>query len=465
MSERKQILLKAHRRQKRMVVLALAACAVLLGALVGLWAALVFVILAWGMHEAWFADHLFYKPSDDYHYVFPPNVQPITVSLAKGQPVALSDTLPVGETLILEVALRASRVGRFLDPFVNIGDDRQDFERGARGVRYLNLSGQRERLLAGELRVQGQRCELESGARLFVMDNPDFTQQRMMIIAPHADDAELAAFGQYQRAADVSIVTLTQGEIEAEAYEALGLTPQQAARLKGRLRAWDSLAAPLWGGVTQANCVQLGYFCMQLPAMHAEPDKPFGSKISGDRDIRAVRRYNPALLPADIDGEPTWRNLVADLVALLEQRRPQVLVMPHPELDPHADHVASTRAVLEAVAMSQWKPSFALYYANHLHDNDRWPMGPANQGVALPPAIEPLVPYAVWSPVLSTQAQLDKAMALRLQHDLQTPLPVKRRIRRVLQSVLADRQWPRAGEDEFFRKAVRLHEVFFVHPL
>jgi LmbE family N-acetylglucosaminyl deacetylase len=465
MSERKQTLLKAHRRHKRMAVLALTACAVLLGAVVGPWATLVFVMLAWVAHEAWFADHLFYQPGDDYHYAFPPEVQPIAVALANGQLIGLPDMLPIGETLILEVTLRTSLVGRFLDPFVSIGDDRQDFERGARGVRYLNLSGQREQLLAGGLRIQGQRCELSSSGRLFVMDNPDFTQQRMMIIAPHADDAELAAFGQYQRAADVSIVTLTQGEIEAQAYEALGLAPAQAARLKGRLRTWDSLAAPLWGGVTQANCVQLGYFCMQLPAMRAEPDMPFGSKVSGDLDIRPARRHNPVPLPADLTGEPTWRHLVADLVALLEHRRPQVLVMPHPELDPHADHVASTQAVFEAIAISQWKPDFALYYANHLHDNDRWPMGPANQGVALPPAIEPLAPYAVWSPVLSAEVQLDKAMALRLQHDLQTPLPLKRRLRRSLQRVLAARQWPRTGEDEFFRKAVRLHEVFFVHPL
>ncbi len=45
-----------------------------------------------------------------------------------------------------------------------------------------------------------------------------------MMLAPHADDAELAAFGLYSRADNVSIVTLTQGEIEAEHYQRLGLS-------------------------------------------------------------------------------------------------------------------------------------------------------------------------------------------------------------------------------------------------
>ena len=45
------------------------------------------------------------------------------------------------ETLILEWRLSAGWFGRFLDPQVWIGEDRQDFERGLDGLRYLNLSG------------------------------------------------------------------------------------------------------------------------------------------------------------------------------------------------------------------------------------------------------------------------------------------------------------------------------------
>jgi hypothetical protein len=60
---------------------------------------------------------------------------------------------------------------------------------------------------------------------------------------------------------------------------------------------------------------------------------------------------------------------------------------------------------------------------------------------------------------------MDKAMALGMQHDLQGRPPLKRRLRRVIQRLLAGRCWPRTGEDEFFRKAVRRHELFWVRPL
>jgi len=56
-------------------------------------------------------------------------------------------------------------------------------------------------------------------------------------------------------------------------------------------------------------------------------------------------------------------------------------------------------------------------------------------------------------------------MALAMQHDLQVPLPMKKRLRRSIQRVLAGRRWPTTGDDEFFRKAVRRHELFWVRHL
>jgi LmbE family N-acetylglucosaminyl deacetylase len=286
--------------------------------------------------------------------------------------------------------LRSTIVGRYLDPHVLLGDDRQDFERGVRGQRYLNLSGQADALGKGELPIKGRHCRLPVSGTLYSMLNRDYAERRIMLLAPHADDAELAAFGLYSRAPEVVIVTLTQGEIEAGGYQRLGLNAARAARLKGRLRSWDSLAVPLWGGVSQNRCVQLGYYCLRLTAMLAEPGQSFASRESADADVRSVRRQNPLLLPADADGLPSGRNLLADLVALLEHFRPEVIVTPHPQLDPHADHVATTEALAQALRQSRWQPEIALFYANHLHDNDRWPMGPAGSGIALPPALAPL---------------------------------------------------------------------------
>jgi LmbE family N-acetylglucosaminyl deacetylase len=464
MQGRKQQLLKHHRRHKRIALLLALLALALLGILVAWWWVPLLLVLGWVAHEAWFADHLFYSPRDDYRYVFPEGTACLPARLIGGR-LHIEGEFGAAETLILEWRIGAGWLGRFLDPQVWLGDDRQDLERGVAGVRYLNLSGQGEALRRGELALYGRFCRLGAEGRLFALSNPDYAERRVLVLAPHADDAELAAFGLYSRCREASIVTLTQGEIEAEHYQRLGLSLPEAARLKGRLRAWDSLAIPLWGGVPQNRCVQLGYYCLQLPAMAEAPTQAFASRESGEADVRSVRRHNPFVLPADANGVPSWDNLVADLAALLEHFRPEVLVTPHPELDPHSDHVAATRALLAAVQVSAWQPQTLLLYANHLHDNDRWPMGPAGTGIALPPAIAALPADGLWSPCLPASVQLDKAMALAMQHDLQLPLPAKKRLRRLIQRLLAGRSWPQTGEDEFMRKAVRRHELFWVRPL
>jgi len=464
MSGRKQALLKQHRRQKRIALLLALVALLMVGVLVTWWWMPILLVVGWVAHEAWFADHLFYAPGDDYSYAFAGDVPVLTGRIEAGR-LVLDGDVGAADTLILQVQLHAGWLGRWLDPYVVIGADRQDFERGVQGRRYLNLSGQHVQLASGDLSVRGRFCRIEPAVTLYALSNPDYAEQRLMVIAPHADDAELAAFGLYSRARNASIVTLTQGEIEAEAYHHLGLDQAAAAQLKGRLRTWDSLAIPLWGGVPQSQCLQLGYYCLQLPAMQAQPEAAFASRESGAGDIRSARAANSIQLPGDVDGLPSWQNLLADLVASLEHFRPEVIVTPHPQLDPHSDHVASTQALLQAIELSSWKPKTLLLYANHLHDNDRWPMGPAGFGIALPPAIEALPDDGLWSPTLDAAQRLDKAMALAMQHDLQGALPLKRRIRRLIQFVLAGRRWPATGEDEFFRKAVRRHELFWVRTL
>lgn len=418
-----------------------------------------------------FADHLFYSPQEDYRYRFPEETLRLPVRLVGGR-VQLPDNTDLEglarASLFLQVRLRASLLGRWFDPQVQLGDDRQTFERGVAGVRYLNLSGQNQLLVQGGMRVRGRFCQLDETGELFVFPTPAQAPQRTLILAPHADDAELAAFGLYSslaRTGEVVIVTLTQGEIEAGHYRRLGLSPAEAARLKGRLRAWDSRAIPLWAGVAPENCLQLGYYCLRLQEMRSAPDKAFASRESGEQDIRTVRRGNPLVLPGDRDGKATWRNLVADLAACLEHYRPQCILLPHPELDPHADHRATGLALQEALqqldGQNAWQPEEFLLYVNHLHDNDRWPMGEAHTGVALPPALVDLPADTLHCHLLDAEQQLDKAMALAMQHDLQVPLSRKIRLRRLIQRILLRRRWPLTGEDEFMRKAVCRHELFW----
>jgi LmbE family N-acetylglucosaminyl deacetylase len=467
---RKQELLKRHRRNKRVALLVALVILVVIGVLVAWWLPLVLAVLGWVAHEAWFSDHLFYSPTEDYQYRFPEKNQVPGVRL-EGDRLCLDQPLPSddSQTLVLALTVKASWLGRFFDPAIELtGDgasDSQAFERGVNGLRYLNLTAMAGQLSAGKLHIRGRRCAISGQPRLWSFQHADARRKRVMVIAPHADDAELAAFGLYSQADESWIVTLTAGEIEAEHYQQMGMNRAEAARIKGRLRAWDSITVPRWAGVAESRCVQLGYFCLQLPAMQAAPDQPIASREADLSDIRLFRQFNGMTLPGDADGAPTWNNLIADLRALLLHARPQVLVMPHATIDPHPDHICSQAAVFEALQGLEWQPETVLGYANHLHDNDRWPMGNAYSGVALPPvfdADQELVPYSI---TLETEQQRDKAMALGMMHDLQPQAPLKRRVRRWLQKVLAGRRWPAEGENEFFRKAVRRHELFWRREL
>ncbi|KAI2691809.1 PIG-L family deacetylase [Pseudomonas sp. TNT3] len=467
---RKQQLLKRHRRNKRFGLIIALLLLIAIGVLVVWWLPVVLAVLGWVAHEAWFADHLFYSPADDYQYIFPPYTQQPKVHL-DGERLRLDDGVMLVDdaTLILALRIKSNWLGRFIDPVVELSGgsnpDRQTFERGVDGLRYLNLSGQSSALSQGELQLRGRFCRLLGEPVLWAFEYPDYRNKRVMVIAPHADDAELAAFGLYSSAEQSWIVTLTAGEIEAGHYQQMGLDRVEASRLKGSLRAWDSVSVPLWGGVPQERCIQLGYFCLQLPVMQRAPAEPVASNDAQLGDTRYFRRFNPFALHSDVDGVPSWNNLLGDLHELIERIQPQVIVLPHPRFDPHPDHLCSQQAVLQALAATTWQPETLLYYANHLHDNDRWPMGDAGTGVALPPQITADEPLRPWTLGLSTEKQWHKAMSLGMMHDLQPRLPLKRLLRRVIQRCLAARRWPVYGENEFFRKTVRRHELFWVQEL
>ncbi|MDR0528712.1 MAG: PIG-L family deacetylase [Zoogloeaceae bacterium] len=466
-------LLRRHRRKKRLLLVMTLFAVCGLGFFAGIFWAFAGIAFFWIAHEAWFSDHLFYSPAADDRYTLTGmEAVPVTFSdgcLRLATEAGGASALDPDDTLILAARLRATWLGRFLDPAVGIAAvnpsdmaaDRQTFERGAKGLRYLNLTGFARALQEGGVRLSGQHCRLPDTFLLWKKGFPDYRQKRLLIVAPHADDAEIAAFGLYSAAKDVWIVTLTAGETEAAHYLRLGISGVEAARLKGRLRAWDSVAVPRWGGVPPDRVWQLGYFCLCLSAMQNAPDESVGSKEADWRDTRLFRAWNARSLASDADGRPTWRNLVADLAEIMRLSKPEVLLVPHPELDPHPDHVAAHAAAMEALRSCGQRVETLLCYANHLHDNDLWPMGGAGDGVALPPrkadtGEEP--PYAL---PLSPALQRDKAMALGMMHDLAPRLSRKKRLRRAVQWLLAGRAPSLFGENEYFRKAVRRHEVFF----
>ncbi|RMS95440.1 hypothetical protein ALP57_04871, partial [Pseudomonas coronafaciens pv. oryzae] len=125
---RKQQLLKRHRRNKRLVLLGGLLALIVLGALVAWWLVPLLAVCAWVAHEAWFADHLFYSPADDYQYNFPADAEVPGVRLQGGKLLLEAPLSLTGdETLVLALTIDSTWLGRFLDPFVELrGFDVQD---------------------------------------------------------------------------------------------------------------------------------------------------------------------------------------------------------------------------------------------------------------------------------------------------------------------------------------------------
>lgn len=158
MSARKQQLLKRHRRNKRIGLLVALLALLAVGLLVSPWLLPILLVALWVAHEAWFADHLFYSPGEDYRYRFAEGVESLPVRLADGR-LRVDGELREGDMLVLGIGVRAGWLGRFLEPSVLLEGgaeaDAQAFERGVNGLRYLNLTGLAGPLGEGRIRLRG----------------------------------------------------------------------------------------------------------------------------------------------------------------------------------------------------------------------------------------------------------------------------------------------------------------------
>ena len=91
-ASRKQQLLKRHRRNKRIGLLIGLLVLIASGVLLAWWLPPVLAVLGWVAHGAWFADHLFYSPKDDYQYSFPAGSEQPAVRL-EGDKLGAEQTL------------------------------------------------------------------------------------------------------------------------------------------------------------------------------------------------------------------------------------------------------------------------------------------------------------------------------------------------------------------------------------
>lgn len=432
------------------------------------WIIFFIAILFYVAHALFWADHIYYDPGSDYEFAFNSSLS-FECKLTRHQLKLVNPLPPTIDTCILPVKLTANSLGYIFDPYVELCVNqvvsRQYFERGVNGQRFLNLT----RLLAPlqkssePIQIFCRYCNIQEGAfSLLGFSNAAYLNKRVLIVAPHADDAELAAFAFYKHADSAFVVTITAGEVDAESYEVIAGKHNKVAAglLKGRLRAWDSVAIPMWAGA-HVESIQLGYFCMTLKAMHEQPGTAISSQEMATTDVRPFRVFNKKKLSSDQQGDNSWLNLLADLTELVSEYQPDIIVTPHPKLDAQVDHVYSTRAIFSVCENLNICPDFLLY-ANHNYHTDMYPFGPEHCDLPLPPHFSnEVVADKLLSFGLSLNDQKDKICALQMMHDLNRPTHIKKRLRRFLQRIINRSAMP-YGDDEYLRKAIRQQELFWV---
>jgi LmbE family N-acetylglucosaminyl deacetylase len=349
------------------------------------------------------------------------------------------------------------------DPYVevSVGEFRiqQYLDANAVGVRWLNLSGLRERLAGGtEVVIRTHAVTLEAeAATLRLFDNHLDLQQRILVVAPHPDDAEIAAFGLYADR-QASVVTVTAGNAGDMNYRASVSDPAEHYALKGYLRSVDSVTIPWQGNIPPERTANLGYFDGRLDAMYLAPKQTFPEVYGANTDVALYRRANLSKLVSSAARSNTWQHLVEDLVEVLRKVNPGIVVMPDPRLDTHPDHELTSVALDQALEQWQGNPTFLLY-TNHT-DTDHYPYGPAGTVVSLPPTERHVSMQKIYSHPTAHALQIRKLFALESMHDLR--LSPDEQMTCSAATIAHRPDYPRVPEGDYFRRGPRANELFFL---
>ncbi len=416
-----------------------------------------------------------YEPTLDYKTPnFGQTVETITVYCTSKE-FHLPDAAARAVSAFLELTMVCNLRGWFDEPSLELESgnfkDTQYFERGAKGRRYINLS----RLLAERMpcetpiMLRGRGISWSPGlTHLHLFYERPQEDDRVVIISPHPDDAEIAAFGFYSEV-NAAIITITAGDntdrFIPQTNENLALTRDTMAKL----RVWDSLHVPALGGVSWERTVNLCYPDGQLAEMWALPEQEFSSRSGESVDYAVLRQMNPATWRDSPAAGFSWSSLIQELETSFRRLQPSIVVAPLPLIDSHPDHGATTLAVCEALRRCGFDSMRMFLYVVHNQLTSLYPFGPIGSGVSLPPdfAKAEINCQTVYSHTLSLQQQRWKLLALEAMHDLYEPSPMHaigwrakfRQLKAVLGSFFYGLGNPPTS---FLRRAVRPDEIFFV---
>jgi LmbE family N-acetylglucosaminyl deacetylase len=369
------------------------------------------------------------------------------------------------DTGFIRLYVEATPVGYFAEPSVEIVTGRRrsvlSFERGVRGERYINLSPDRKsdtqtfQLIPHHLSIKDQQ------GSVIVFNNPEMhNQPRILVIAPHPDDAEIAAFGLYG-SHDSMVLTITAGEAGDYTYDEIYSNINRHYKIKGKLRVWNSITVPMLGGVTPEYAINLGYFDDTLRQMFGDKDKSVHSIYTNVHNVNFFRNQNLSSLTPVTEGKADWPSLIADLKQILLAFNPDIIVTPSPALDAHPDHKFSTVAVIEALKELNLQHGQLFLYANHLTGNNYFPYGQLGELAPIPPDLSGSLYFnSIYSFTLPHMKI--KILALEAMNDLRLDtswLSIGGAFK-IFTETLTDKLLMR--DKTYFRRGVRANELFLV---
>ncbi|NKB34354.1 MAG: hypothetical protein GKR91_14780 [Pseudomonadales bacterium] len=363
----------------------------------------------------------------------------------------------IADTVMLEFQVSETQ-GR--NPAIRVSFESESFvqyfEEGGAGIRYLDLTP----LLASDIATgdyvslssEGAEWVTEQGT-LATFNNDVNLDGKTLVIAPHPDDAEIAAFGLYQDTV-ADVVTITAGDAGGSNFERVWPDSGEQYRAKGWIRTIDSITVPFFGGLGPEQVRNLGYYDATLrrlwqqrpstvPTPFAELNDPgYFRKLNFDEELRARRFVS------------NWPSLVNDLLLELERVEPDTVVAPHPYLDRHGDHQFAAIALFEA--LNRWDREITvLLYTNHAAGNEAFPLGPRDGMTGLPAwNVDNLYITGVYSHPLSEETQRRKLIAAEAMHDLR---PFDPRDGSAIESI--------NPVYDYFRRGPRPNEIFLVTNL
>ncbi|MBN1413539.1 MAG: PIG-L family deacetylase [Bacteroidales bacterium] len=410
-----------------------------------------------------------YDERADYYYSFSPADATIIDLVIAGNRLELNFPADSFHTAFigLDIKTRIPRLGDQPKIELQGGNIRavQYVEYRAKGLRYINLSDFVQHNMQC-IQLDLKQCRLRSdSARIILYKNPCIASGKLLVLAPHPDDAEIAAYGLYSANIDAFVVTITVGDAGKKIYDELYSNDTIHYRKKADVRLWNSITIPMLAGLDPQNSINLGYFDATLKDMHFAPLQPVKARYTGVEDINRYREMNISSFLDSLPGSPTWNSLVNDLKTIIERKKPEVIVTPYPAIDIHPDHKLTTLALIQALKELKYTSGELWLYTNHFIHSEIYPHGKAGSLISLPPNTgnKAIFFRRIYSHTLSDVEQSDKALALDAMNMLRpdTEWHTTKGGRRLYMKTRRENR-RNTEVDYYYRRAVRNNELFFI---